>query len=146
MYKIPPLKNTPEARFYDNIHHWINRHFGKAKKCEFCFIKNRKRYHWALRKGYKYEKNINNFIQLCVSCHFKYDCTPESRENKRRSKMGNHCRPKVPVFQYDLNGKLIQKFESLISVKEKLGISKSNISNAIRGRSKTSGGFIWRYA
>jgi len=66
---------------YGNIHHWMLNHYGNATKCENkkCQSKNPKRYEWALRKGKQYERDRNNFIQLCPSCHRKYDYTEERR-------------------------------------------------------------------
>lgn len=59
---------------YTNVHVWLNRHHGSADHCSNpdCNGKSQT-YDWALKKGYEYEKNINNFIQLCRICHSKYD-------------------------------------------------------------------------
>ncbi len=59
---------------YVNIHLWLRKEYGKANKCEMesCDEKS-KRFSWALKRGKKYEKKRNNFIQLCHSCHKKYD-------------------------------------------------------------------------
>jgi len=71
------------------IHKWIKYHYGKAKKCSFCHTPNSKRYHWALRHGYLYERNIENFIELCVSCHFSYDKTPKTQKTRDRMRLSN---------------------------------------------------------
>lgn len=62
---------------YSEIHDWLQRHFGKAYCCEFCQTITAKRYEWCLRKGFNYEKERINFIQLCTSCHRRYDWTDE---------------------------------------------------------------------
>ena len=68
---------------YSNIHQWIRSHYGSATKCENnnCEYNDPKRFEWALRKGKKYEKNINNFKQMCASCHRKYDLTNEIKKH-----------------------------------------------------------------
>lgn len=60
---------------YMAIHSWLYREFGKARRCENsgCKYENPKMYVWALVKGKKYERKRENFMQLCQSCHMKYD-------------------------------------------------------------------------
>lgn len=71
-------------REYDKIHYWLRRTFGSATKCEDenCQKKS-KTYQWALLKGKEYIKKRENFIQLCKSCHTKYDFTEESFKKMR---------------------------------------------------------------
>jgi len=66
--------------FYRIVHDWINKHYGKANKCENpnCIGKG-KRFEYALRKGYEHDRNIDHYIQLCSSCHRIYDLTEEKR-------------------------------------------------------------------
>lgn len=61
-----------ENAHYITQHQWINRNYGKATICTKCNIINAKRYHWANISG-KYHRNINDYIQLCVSCHKIFD-------------------------------------------------------------------------
>lgn len=56
---------------YTAKHDWIRRHYGHASKCEHCGIKNSK-YQWANKDG-KYRRGVSDYIQLCRSCHGKYD-------------------------------------------------------------------------
>jgi hypothetical protein len=35
---------------------------------------------WAKKEGKKYERNRDNFLRLCRSCHRRYDLTPEKRK------------------------------------------------------------------
>lgn len=62
-----------------NIHGWLKKTYGKASCCERCNTKIVRRYQWALKKGCMYEYDIDNFMQLCASCHKKYDMTDETR-------------------------------------------------------------------
>jgi hypothetical protein len=81
-------------REYSSIHQWLKRKFGKASKCSFKRCKGRsKNYHWALRKNKEYDYKKSNFFQLCVSCHAKYDETPEKLEKMRNNPNSKktHC-------------------------------------------------------
>lgn len=50
---------------------------------------------------------------------------------------------KIPVEQYDINNKFIRRFDSQSEVKKTLGI---NIGSVLCGKTKTAGGYIWKYA
>lgn len=63
---------------YNKVHQWLRYYFGKALKCEFCGIKDAT-YNWALKRECDYEKKRDNFLELCRSCHAKYDCTDDTR-------------------------------------------------------------------
>ena len=55
------------------------------------------------------------------------------------------CRKKE-VFQYDLNGNLLEKFISVSEAATKTVISKSGIAKCCRGERNHSGGFLWKYS
>lgn len=48
------------------------------------------------------------------------------------------------VIQYDLEGNIVREYSVMKDVK-KFGFSISCVSDCCRGRTKTSGGYIWRY-
>lgn len=50
-----------------------------------------------------------------------------------------------PVQQLDLNNDLIATFQSLTEAQNQTGVELHNISECCRGKSKTAGGYIWRY-
>ena len=62
---------------YAAIHMWLNSHNIKKDICDFCKNKidkvNVKRIEFALKKGRKYSRNINDYYQLCPLCHRRYD-------------------------------------------------------------------------
>lgn len=63
-----------EKATYSAVHHWIAGHLGKPDTCEFCGksgLKGRK-IHWA-NKDHKYQRNLNDWLRLCVDCHAQYD-------------------------------------------------------------------------
>lgn len=60
-----------EDASYTAKHIWINSNHGSANKCELCST-NVKRYHWSNLDN-KYSRDIKDWIQLCPSCHKKFD-------------------------------------------------------------------------
>lgn len=53
---------------------------------------------------------------------------------------------KLEVVQADKYGSFIKEFISVTQASKELSLSRSNISSCLTGRSKTCGGFQWKYA
>jgi hypothetical protein len=125
---------------YFRIHAWLIYNHGKAVKCEnnLCKSNKPKRYEWALLKGNDYKKDRKNFIQLCPSCHRKYDFTENQRKNLSDSKKGKEAKNKIKVI---LNKELI--FNSITDASIKTGLCISSIHNNLKGLSKTTKIGIW---
>lgn len=49
------------------------------------------------------------------------------------------------VYQYDLNGNLLNEYNSTQEVKRLLGYNQGNVAECCRGIRKTYKGFVWRY-
>lgn len=49
------------------------------------------------------------------------------------------------IVQYNLDGSFIKEYKSIITASNELGILRTSISECLNGRTKTSGGFIWKY-
>jgi len=141
---------------YSSIHIWLKYHYGKASECENkdCEYKNPKRYEWALIKGKKYEKKIENYVMLCPSCHRKYDLNEvqigiifldEQKRNTSRVRRIPWVREKE-IRQYSLDNVLVRKWNSGHLASRELNISRSGITNCLKGRTKTSHGFKWQYS
>ena len=56
---------------YSAIHTWLRLYANKKSECANC--KKIGRTEWALKKGKIYERKKVNFLELCASCHRKYD-------------------------------------------------------------------------
>ena len=52
---------------------------------------------------------------------------------------------KKPVNQYDIEGHIIKKWNSVKDASETLKINPSNICYVCKGKRKTAGGFVWKY-
>ena len=81
--KNPQWTDTPT---YGAVHNWLRKNFSKPNKCIFCgsnrFVE------FALKKGYKHDHIRENYLDLCSSCHKKYDYTDERREKLSRALKG----------------------------------------------------------
>ena len=154
--------NKYNQKEYMAIHTWLRSNFGKASCCENkeC-TKIYKKFEYALIKGKKYEKNRDNFMQLCRSCHKKYDITEETRRKYRDKKLGismpQNIRDKISmhhkksglnkkvVLQFSNSNEFIKKWFSISEAAEYYGISKTAISNCLNKRAITSNNYIWKY-
>ena len=52
---------------------------------------------------------------------------------------------KRTVLMYDIDGNFITEFDSIKKASESTHINKTGISNCCREKTKTSGGYIWKY-
>lgn len=76
-------------------------------------------------------------------------CTP-SENNKHAYDIGLKRKGKEhhfskPVLQYNKNGVFIAEYFSQTEARRKTGINKANISSACIGKTKTAGGYIWKF-
>lgn len=61
---------------YFGIHDWLYSEYGNASRCENKNCSGDcKTFEWAKRKGVRYMRRRENFIQMCVICHRSYDGT-----------------------------------------------------------------------
>lgn len=78
---------------------------------------------------------------------------PKSDETRKRMSEAqkNRVRPvarskkAITIEQYDTNGNLLKVFASLKDASLEVGCQSSGISLCLKGRLKTSGGFVWKY-
>src|SRR6185312_5937934 len=71
---------------YRQIHFWLKKSFGKANKCEsFDCRKISNIFEWALKKGFRHEFKKENYVQLCRSCHRRYDMTNQKKEQANKN-------------------------------------------------------------
>ena len=68
-----------------------------------------------------------------------------SENQKRRHALGNIKTSHRKVGRLDLDGNLIEEFESILSAAEKMGVKRNAIDCVLQGRHKTSCGSFWKY-
>lgn len=132
-------------RNYRNVHFWLRNKFGNASKCEGieCNHKSRK-FNYALKTGSEYKKIRENFLELCISCHRKYDLTDEIKNKMSESRIGlqNH-RTKIKGIDNNGNVKIYS------SIKEASIINKSgrgSIVDVLKGRRNSCYNIKYTYA
>lgn len=132
-----------DSNKYYTAHYWIYSKSGKAKYCSKDSSHQSKRFEWA-NISREYKKELNDWIQLCSSCHRKMDITDVTRvkqaENARRNKNSSR-----KIAQYSISGAFIKAYQSGAEAARQLGMCKTAINNMLKGRAKTAGGYIWIY-
>lgn len=86
--------------------------------------------------NHKDENKKNNDISNLEWCTVSYNNNYGTKNQRCAEKLY------IPVYQYDLNGNFIKRWDAASLVKD---ISKTSINNCLSGRSKTAGGYIWKY-
>ena len=70
----------------------------------------------------------------------------KTRKKISKAKIGNHCKPTKPIIQYSKECEFIKEWTSAKEASRVLGINKSHIAACCKGKRKSSGGYIWKYA
>ena len=70
---------------------------------------------------------------------------PKGKENKMFGRIGKKSNKSKVVYQYDLQGKLIRKWECQRDVERELGFSEKCISNCALDNQQTAYGYIWKH-
>lgn len=140
-----------DKKEYTAIHKWLRDNYGKANHCEQC-SNPAKRFDWALKKNCNYEKNKNSFIQLCRSCHLKYDFTQDrknkiafsqtginnnffGREFTEEMKIKQRAKKiSKPIKAFNVETKEEREFISIAETWKQLNLKKSNIIAFLKGR------------
>ena len=88
--------------------------------------------------NHKDENPLNDVVTNLEWCTWSYN----NSYNDLR-KRAAECKRK-PILQYSKDGEFIREWSHAREASEALGISKRAIYECCAGRSKTSGGFIWK--
>ena len=66
---------------------------------------------------------------------------------KVTNRMREHCKEifNKKIYQYSKQGELMKEWESASQAGRELNIFQQSIVNNLKGRSKTAGGFVWKY-
>lgn len=112
------------------------------------------------RFGEESPRYIQREERTCIcGCGTKFTCRTNSNRRfisghnksqlgkKKSSEAIEKQRNKIliPILQFDINGNLIKEWKGVIIAANELNIDNTAISACLRGKSKTSGGYIWKY-
>lgn len=89
--------------------------------------------------NHKDENKGNNCVENLEWCSRSYNVNYGKRIEKQRA----HLIKKVA--QYDLNGNLLNVYDSFYDAAKAVGGNSANISHVVKGDNKTHKGFIWKY-
>lgn len=104
------------------------------------FVENLKNYNVI---NHKDENKLNNNATNLEWCSYNYN-NNYGNHGQKISKTRNFNKNKK-VYQYDLNGNLINIFKSSLEAKRFFKIKNNSITRCCRNLQKTAGGFIWKY-
>ena len=85
--------------------------------------------------NHKDENKTNNCLQNLEWCNHKYNQN-YGTINERISNS-----KKIPILQYDLDGKFVREWSSATDVKK----DSTNIISCLKGRTKSAYGYFWKY-
>src|SRR3990167_210568 len=150
-----------KSNSYDSIHYWLRSRFGKANKCENpnC-LNNSNFFQYALIKGKQHKRNRENYMMLCVSCHYRLDDTKE-----KHIKIGNALRGRKHSLESSIKKSLATKgkinignkyaakpiicveteeiYESITDAAKTIKKCNTTIHDALNKENGTAGGFKW---
>ena len=96
--------------------------------------------------NHKDETHDNNCADNLEWCTRKYNLnygTYKERMSKTQKEAGTHNKS---VSAYDKKTfKFVKSYDSITEAENELGIGKNCISQCLRGKQKTAGGYIWKY-
>lgn len=123
-----------------------NHHFEVIEECKVEELISREKY-WvenlnSIKTGLNLQIPGSNQIHTEKTISFNQEWCNKISESKKGKSIHN---VKKPILQYDLEGNFIKEYESAKEAQRQTGISNSAINNTLKGISKHSGKFIWKY-
>lgn len=143
------VRNTKTGKiFKTQIEHcgyeYVILHKGKKEKLclihrlvALAFVPNPNNYPCV---NHKDECKTNNVYTNLEWVDHKTNCNYGTR-NKKISRA--HCKP---IYQYSIDGTFIKEWNSINAAANYYNISSQRLSHCVNGRSKTSYGYVWKYA
>jgi len=136
------MKSNVENKHYSAVHWWLRKNGKEKKECNHCGkINNLEQ---ALKTGEKYEKNPDNFIILCRSCHRKYDMTEEMKIEYRKRFLNLDRSHKQKPIEGTLDNKKYH-YRSVTEAIKFSGVNKNSIHQILSGQIESCKGWKFKY-
>ena len=113
------------------------KHFQIHRLVALHFIENPNNY---LYVNHKDENKLNNHMDNLEWCTASYNINYGTAIQRAIEKKV------TSVLQYDKSNNLIAKYFSIIDAERNTGVYNPNIVKCCKGKRKTAGGYIWKYA
>src|SRR3990167_4985047 len=113
---------------YAAKHIWAVNNFGKPIQCEKCG-ETKKKLNWANISG-KFKRKRSDWLELCVSCHRKYDYKNGSYHTRGET----HLWAKLNEKQIkEIREKFIPRKHKIVTdLAKEYGVAKSTIQHIVR--------------
>ena len=116
------------------------KHFYIHRLVAQAFIPNPKNYPCINHKNeIKTDNMVNNLEWCTIAYNNKYGTLRERIIKTKTLKYGKK------INQYDLNGNFIKTWDSTHEIERKTNILHQNIIKCCKNKSKTAGGYVWKY-
>ena len=102
-----------------------------------------------IEMGLYFKRPASELVFVTRSMHWKLH--REMFENigknlgKKYGKIGGK-KKSIPILQFSKDGTFVNEWPSAGEAYRQLGIAPSHICHCLKGRLKSAGGFVWRYA
>lgn len=97
------------------------------------------------KDGNTENNHINNLEWCTHSENLKHSYRELNRINPMQDKKGILCPNSIKIAQYDLDGILLQIWDSITEAAEILNVNRRTISQVAKGKRKSTGGYKWKY-
>lgn len=89
--------------------------------------------------------NVSNLEWCTVSYNNKYAYDNNNKKDKMNWPKGSKSHLAKSVCAYKKDGSLVYTFGCISDAEITLGIKVTSIINCLKGRSKSAGGYFWKY-
>jgi hypothetical protein len=140
------VKHTPKGNA--NRKKGVRKYFDSIKKCVLQYDLNGnfiKKWASAVDAANELGLNHSNITRACKKSNTTSNGFMWAYEDIKVSKHEKTKHSEKSVLQFTKCGKLLCEYDSLTCAYNKTGVRITNISNCLTNRSKTAGGYQWKY-
>ena len=95
-------------------------------------------------KGFKHSKETREKVGRGTREYYKNN--PRTKEHNKKIGDSNSRAKAKSIYQYDIDGNLIKKFESVRTAVAELGFGRDGIYDCAKGKQKLYKGFVWSWS